>query len=127
MNSLDTNVVLRYLLNDIPEQSLKSKAVITDSPCYVTDVVAAEIIFVLERVIEMERSDIVLLVKTFLSLPNLIFNDYFLDQAIDLYDKKKKLSIVDCYAATEARVYSNSLLTFDKELVKNGGSHVSEP
>jgi predicted nucleic-acid-binding protein len=127
VNSLDTNVVLRYLLNDVPEQSLKSKAAITGSLCYVTDVVTAEIIFVLERVIEMERSDIVLLIKTFLSLPNLIYNDYFLDQAIDLYGTKKKLSIVDCYAATEAKVYGNTLLTFDKELVKNGGSHVSEP
>jgi predicted nucleic-acid-binding protein len=126
MNSLDTNVVLRYLLNDISEQSVKSKAVISDSASYITDVVAVEIIFVLERVIGMERSDVVRLVKTFLSLPNLIYNDYFLDQAIDLYGKKKSLSIVDCYAATESKVYANTLVTFDKELVKHGGNHVHE-
>jgi predicted nucleic-acid-binding protein len=126
MKSLDTNVVLRYLLNDMPEQSIKSKAVITGSASYITDVVAAEIVFVLERVIGMERSDIVKLVKSFLSLPNLIYNDYFLDQVVDLYGAKKSLSIVDCYAATEAKVYGNSLVTFDKELVKHGGSHVKE-
>jgi predicted nucleic-acid-binding protein len=127
VNSLDTNVVLRYLLNDIPEQSLKSKSIITNSAAYVTDVVAAEIIFVLERVIGIKRPDIVLLFKTFLSLPNLVYNDYFLDQAIDLYGAKKNLSIVDCYAATETKVYGNSLMTFDKELVKHGGDHVREP
>ncbi len=125
MNSLDTNVVLRYLLNDIPEQSLKAKKIITGSAAYVTDVVAVEIIFVLERVISMERPDIVTLVKTFLSLPNLIYNDYFLDQTIDLYGAKPSLSIVDCYAATEAKVYGNSLVTFDKELIKHGGNHVT--
>lgn len=125
MNSLDTNVVLRYLLNDTPEQSLKSRAVITGSASYLTDVVTVEIIFVLERVIGMERSDIVKLVKTFLSLPNLIYNDYFLDQAIDLYGAKKTLSIVDSYAATEAKLYNNTLVTFDKELIKHGGSHVT--
>ena len=125
MNSLDTNIVLRYLLNDIPEQSLKSKEVITNSASYVTDVVAVEIIFVLERVIGMERSDIVKLVKTFLSLPNLIYNDYFLDQAIDLYGAKKSLSIVDCYAASEAKAYNNQLVTFDKRLASQGGRHVS--
>lgn len=65
MNSLDTNVVLRYLLNDIPEQSIKSKNVITGSASYITDVVAAEIVFVLDRVVGMERSDIVKLVKSF--------------------------------------------------------------
>jgi predicted nucleic acid-binding protein len=126
MNSLDTNVVLRYLLNDVPEQSTKSKKIITGSDSYVTDVVAAEIVFVLERVIGMERSDIVKLVKSFLSLPNLIYNDYFLDQSIDLYGANKSLSIVDCYAATEAKVYGNSLVTFDKELAKHGGSQVTE-
>ena len=124
MNSLDTNVVLRYLLNDIPEQSIKSRAVIISSASYITDVVAVEIVFVLEKVIGMKRSDIVKLVKSFLSLPNLIYNDYFLDQSIDLYGANKTLSIVDCYAAMEAKVYGNSLITFDKELVKHGGRHV---
>lgn len=127
MNSLDANIVLRYLLNDIPEQSLKAKTVITGSESYITDVVTAEIIFVLERVIGMERPDIVKLIKAFLSLPSLGYNDYFLDQAIDLYGGMRALSIVDCYAATEAKVYGNLLVTFDKELVKFGGSHVREP
>ena len=126
MNSLDTNVALRYLLNDVPEQSIKSKSIITGSSSYITDVVAVEIVFVLERVIGMDRSDIVKLVKTFLSLPNLTYNDYFLDLTLDLYDKHKSLSIVDCYAATEARVYNNLLVTFDKGLVKHGGNHVRE-
>lgn len=127
MISLDTNVVLRYFLDDIPEQSTKSKVAIAGSAVYVTDVVLTEVIFVLEKVIEMERSDIVRLVKTFLSLPNLIYNDYFLDQTIDLYGAQKSLSFVDCYAATEAKMYNNSLITFDKQLVKHGGNHVKEP
>ncbi len=124
MNSLDTNIVLRYLLNDVPEQSAKSKNIITSTTVYLTDVIAVEIVFVLERVIGIERSDIVRLVKSFLSLPNLTYNDYFLDQSLDLYSANKNLSIVDCYAATEAKVYGNNLVTFDKELSKKGGVHV---
>lgn len=126
MNSLDANVVLRYLLNDISGQTEKAREVITNSTCYITDVVAVEIIFVLEKVIEVDRQDIVRLIKAFLSLPNMIYNDYFLDQAVDLYSAQKGLSIVDCYAAMEAKVYNNILLSFDKELVKYGGGHVKE-
>lgn len=126
VNSLDSNVVLRYLLNDIPSQTFKSKKVITSSTVYVTDVVITEVIFVLERVIGMQRLDIVRLVKAFLSLPNMIYNDYFLDQTLDLYRSKPSLSIVDCYAATEAKMYGNSLVTFDKQLVKHGGKHIKE-
>ncbi len=127
MNSLDTNVVLRYLLNDIPEQTLKSKAVITGSASYVTDVVVTETIFVLERVVGMDRADIVRLIKKFLGLNSLIYNYYFLDQVIELYGVKKMLSIVDCYASVEAKVYKNVLITFDEELAKHGGKHVREP
>ena len=74
----------------------------------------------------MERSDIVRLIKAFLGLPNLTYNDYFLDETIDLYGSQKTLSFVDCYAAVEAKMYNNTLVTFDKQLVKHGGSHVKE-
>jgi predicted nucleic acid-binding protein len=127
MVSLDTNVILRYFLNDIAEQSLKSRSLIVSSTPYVTDVVLTEVIFVLEKVIEMDRRDIVRLVKTFLSLPNLTYNYYFLDQTIDLYGAHDGLSFVDCYAATEAKTYNNTLATFDQQLAKYGGDHVKEP
>lgn len=127
VNSLDTNIVLRYLLNDIPKQTVRSKAAITTSTCYVTDVVVTEVIFVLEKAIGMERTDVAALVQKFLGLPTLVYNDYFLNQVIDLYAIKQSLSFVDCYAAVETKVYGNSLITFDKELIKHGGSHVSEP
>ena len=127
MNSLDTNVVLRYLLNDIPEQADLAKENIAHSVCYVTDVVTTEVIFVLERVINLDRDDIAKLTKAFLGLPNIVYNDYLLDQTMDLYRKNKSLSFVDCYAATEAKVYNNHLLTFDKELQKHGGSHIRQP
>jgi predicted nucleic acid-binding protein len=44
-----------------------------------------------------------------------------------MYDANAALSIVDCYAATEVKVYSNSLMTFDRALVRHGGDHVLEP
>jgi uncharacterized protein len=126
MNSLDTNVVLRCLLDDIPEQTEKTKQVISSSPSYVTDVVLTEVVFVLERVVGMERADIARLVSAFLSLPNFVYNDYLLDDTLDLYGKKPSLSFVDCYAETETRVYKNTLYTFDKQLAKHGGAQVRE-
>jgi predicted nucleic acid-binding protein len=75
----------------------------------------------------MDRMDIVRLIQMFLSLPTVVYNDYFLDQVITLYGAKTMLSIVDCYAAIEAKVYGNTLMTFDKALVRHGGNHVQEP
>ncbi|HVW22936.1 MAG TPA: PIN domain-containing protein [Candidatus Saccharimonadales bacterium] len=122
MNSLDTNVVLRYLLDDVPEQTPKAAAIIDNSASYVTDVVVTEVVFVLERVIGLERTDISRLIQAFLSLPNLIYNDYLLDGVLELYLQQPLLSFVDCYAAIEAKLYANRLVTFDKQLAKHGAA-----
>jgi hypothetical protein len=75
----------------------------------------------------MKRSDIVKIINPFLSLPSVVYNNYFLDETIDLYGIKPALSIVDCCAAIEAKTYKNTLNTFDKQLVKLGGIHVIDP
>jgi predicted nucleic-acid-binding protein len=126
VTSLDTNIVLRFLLDDVPEQTSRAKEIIINSPCYVTDVVVTEVVFVLERVVGMKRQDIARLIRKFLDLSTMVYNYYFLSQVIELYQAKPTLSFVDCYAAIEAKVYRNSLLTFDKQLAKHGGIHVKE-
>lgn len=127
MRSLDTNVILRFLLRDLPDQSAKATAAVTTSKCYVTDVVVTETAFVLEKVYEAPRNDIAVSLKSFLLFPNLICNADLLTDVIDLYQKRQSLSIVDCYAAVEANVSGNQLITFDRKLLKHGGLHVIEP
>jgi predicted nucleic acid-binding protein len=116
--SLDTNVILRFLLYDVPEQTARVTAVIAKEQVYVTDVVVAETAFVLEKTMELPREDVAELLTSFLGFANVVSNPYFLPQAIKLYRKHSELSIVDCYAAAEAQAYSNKLMTFDKKLAQ---------
>jgi len=125
MISLDTNVVLRFLLDDVPEQTQKATNVIEKNKVYVTDVVAIEVIYVLEKVILLSRQDISKLVTGFLGFANVVHNPYFLLDAIQLYVQHPSLSIVDCYAACEAKAYNNQLVSFDKRLVSQGGKNIS--
>lgn len=127
MISLDTNIVLRFLLNDVPIQSRKATSLITRNQVYVTDVTITETVYVLQRTMGVERSRIVSLLKELLRVDTVVTNDYFLEEAIDLYGIQPSLSFVDCYSAAEAEAYGNGLVTFDKKLVKHGGQHVSEP
>lgn len=126
MKSLDTNIVLRYLINDIPAQHAKAKALIASSPTYVSDVVVAETVFVMESFFQLERKNVVHLIKMLIAAPGLITN-FFLDDVIDMYIAKPALSWVDCYAAIESKISGNTLYTFDKKLRNQGGSHVSIP
>lgn len=127
MKSLDTNVILRFLLRDVPEQTAGAVAAVTATDSYVTDVVVTETVFVLEKVYEAPRETIALSMRSFLTLANLTSNASVFSDVFDLYEARPSLSIIDCYAAVEAQVWDNKLLTFDKKLLKYGGSHVMSP
>lgn len=127
MNSLDANIVLRFILRDIPEQSVKAETLVTTSVCYVSDVIVTEIAFVLERRLGVSRRDTTILLKKFLDLPTVVCNQLLLDDAIKLFAAKNKLSFPDCYAAAEANRSGHKLATFDKDLIKHGGTNVIEP
>ena len=124
MTSLDTNVVLRFLLGDVPGQTDKATSLIESRTVYVTDVIIIEAIYVLEKVYQLSRADICDLIVGFLGFSNVVHNPRFLLDAIDMYRCHQALSIVDCYACHEARAYGNDLVTLDKRLVNQGGPHV---
>ncbi|CAN5741829.1 hypothetical protein BH24ACI3_BH24ACI3_08370 [soil metagenome] len=127
MKSLNANVVLRSLLGDIPEQSRKADEVITGSQCYISDVIFTEVVFALEKLMEVSRSDIFKIMTKFLAFPNVRSNEKVLNGALELYAQSRKLSFADCYAAVEAENSGAVLLTFDKDLIKFGGEYVLEP
>lgn len=120
MISFDTNVVLRFLLDDVPDQTVQVSKLIETEKVYVTDVVVVETVYVLEKVMLLERADICELVTGFLGLDTVVHNPYFLVEALAYYLKHTALSIVDCYALAEAEAYQNSLATFDQRLLKQG-------
>jgi len=127
MISLDANVVLRYILRDLPAQSAKAEALITRSQCYVSDVIVTETAFVLERRFGLSRADVSLILRKFLSLRTVACNELLLDKTLELFASARRLSFADCYAAAEASRGGHILVTFDKDLARYGGSHVSEP
>ncbi|MBV9217644.1 MAG: PIN domain-containing protein [Acidobacteria bacterium] len=125
--SLDANVVLRLILEDVPDQSRRARRVIDKSKCYVTDVVTNEVVYVLERVHRFERILIVRLMTTFFALETVHHNEELITAAFRLYLKSPSLSLADCYSAVESHSFGHDLLTFDKALIRHGGGHVKEP
>ena len=126
MISLDTNVVLRFLLEDVSAQTKKATELIENenNTVYVTDVVLVEAVYVLEKVYELSRKDICELIDGFLGFSNVVHNPRFLLDTLAFYKTHSVLSIVDCYASEEAKSFGNTLVTLDRRLVSQGGSHV---
>jgi predicted nucleic-acid-binding protein len=115
------------LIRDIPDQAAKAIRLLDGTQCYITDVVITEAIFVLEKIYAASRDDIGATIKGLIARQNLICNRVLINDVIELYMKHRSLSIIDCYAAMEAKAAGNDFATFDKDLLKHGGNHVIKP
>jgi len=117
LESLDTNILLRIILNDIPEQRSKALTLLCkpNTIFYVDDHAISEVVFILEKQCRYCRNFIVdILPKAIFSVPNIQSDKHLLSQILPFYLHHPKLSWNDCYlAAKAAKKQAEPLWTFD--------------
>lgn len=116
MVMLDTNVILRYLLNDHEEMASEAEKVIKSRTALVTIEVAAEVIYVLKRVYSIGREEIKESVLRFLSEVQVEERE-ILVLGIETY-AEQNLDFVDCILYAYKCVRKHDIFTFDKKLKK---------
>ena len=117
--SLDTNTLLRLLLDDVPEQTKAvEKLLVTGRKFEVADAALIEMVFVLEKIYKMDRG---LIQENILGIVrNSVFvcNKNLFEKALPIYVSEPALSIIDCSLLTYARLNKAlPLYSFDKKLV----------
>ncbi|MBA7529845.1 hypothetical protein ES705_22044 [subsurface metagenome] len=75
MKISDANVVLRYLLADIPELSAKSSELLEKEAVYLPFEIIAEIVYVFEKLYRVERKEIPDSIINLLKYNNISSND----------------------------------------------------
>lgn len=121
MKSLDTNITLRLLLHDVPEQLNRVIVLIDKSKSGslgIADAVFFECVWILSgKVYDFDRGLIGRLVLQVTDIPQINCNRTMLEKAVPLYVKHQKISFVDaCLAAYAELNDALPLLTFDKKL-----------
>lgn len=119
--SLDTNVVLRLILEDLPEQHRAVRALIDQEAgqLLVADAAVIEVIFVLTRHYRFTRREIHEIVGGLVELPKIQANRSLIKRALAIFIKHPKLSFEDCYLAVLAEANEAlPLWTFDEKLAK---------
>ncbi len=116
--SLDTNVLLRLLLQDVPLQHKAAVQLLTSGGNFsVADTAFVEVIFVLERNYQLTRPQISEAVKGLASLAELNCNHDLLENALPVFEAHPSLSFEDCCLAVYANLNdAEPLWTFDKKL-----------
>jgi predicted nucleic-acid-binding protein len=122
MQLVDANIILRYLLEDVPQQAVEAASIIENNRIRISVEVLSEVVYVLEKVYKTSREDINL------SLTDLLVNANIelLDRDVILvgleYFSTRKLDFVDCILAGYAKVKDAKIHTFDtalKKLIEN--------
>lgn len=75
MLAIDTNVVVRYLTNDHPEQAARARAVIDGNPVFVPVTVMLETEWVLRSAYGYDRADVILALRAFGGLSTVSVED----------------------------------------------------
>ncbi len=123
LESLDTNILLRLILNDVPEQSLKVQALLNGNAkkFRVDDLALTELVFVLEKIYRLDRREISEALDIVLNIPQLVLDRALFQTVVQLYLANSTLSVADCYLASAASANGAiPLWTFDKKLARHG-------
>jgi predicted nucleic acid-binding protein len=125
VNFVDTNLVIRYLTNDEPSLAERAARVIdSDSPVYLTDVVIAEIGYVLTSIYEMQRPVVIDHLIALLQKRNIRtfgFDKNLALQALILCRPSHWVSFADAMLWASARSAVDGVIyTFDQHFPENG-------
>jgi predicted nucleic-acid-binding protein len=124
--AIDTNILVRYLVNDDPLQARRAKALVDrldeeESRAYVSDIVLCELVWVLSSCYGFDRAQITLALRKLAAARQLRFasTDNVL-RAIGAYEQHKG-DFADYLIREHAKAAGcTSVLTFDKKLYEDG-------
>jgi predicted nucleic acid-binding protein len=123
--SVDTNVLLRLLLSDLPEQHAAAVSLLSDPAVAVriADAALIEAAFALEKYYGLPRADIDELLRGVLDLPTVEGSHEVFRAALRHWSAHHKLSLTDCHLA-ETAIADGALplWTFDKKLARQHGA-----
>lgn len=116
--SLDSTVLLRLLINDIPDRHDAAVRLLEDGrrQFYVSDTAVIELIFALEHHYRMKRAAIMEAVTALIELPGIYTGAELITEALHIYVRRSAVSIADCYIyAAAGNRSAMPLWTFDKK------------
>ena len=116
MLGIDTNVLVRYLTGDHPEQSAKARALLVDNDIFISTTVLLECEWVLRRLYEFTNAETIAVLRAIAGLPNItVENAPLLADALDCAETG--MDLADALHLGSAG-HCTSFLTFDRKFIR---------
>lgn len=116
MVMLDTNIILRYLLNDDVRMASEAEKIIKNKSVQLNIEIVAEVIYVLKGVYHIDRAEIGQCLLEFLSEVNTPEPEV-MKLGIETY-AEQNLDFPDCILYAYHKIKGYEIMTFDRKLNK---------
>lgn len=126
---LDTNVLVRHLTADPPDQAARATAFLANADeLILTDIVVAELVYALETVYRLERARVAELLRAVIAFPAMVvLDETLLLRALELYEREKLDFVTSYLAAGAERSGVGAVASFYRSLEKIESVELLEP
>lgn len=127
-NLLDTNLIIRFLVNDNPQKVLKVEKLLKNksNQNILPDTIIAEIIWVLSSYYDLSKFEIVEKIKALIHVDSIECNAFLIDKSLTIW-QENNISYIDAYLTAIAMLGNITLYTYDQKLASISGINVKEP
>jgi len=115
---IDANLILRYLLGD-PEAGKVEKLLRNKNKLLLSDVILAEIVWVLDSYYKWDRSKIVESLISLVRLSSIVCNKILLTETLTILGKQKSFDFADAYSVALMKMSGiKDIYSFDRDFDK---------
>jgi predicted nucleic-acid-binding protein len=116
MIAIDTNLVIRYFVDDHPAQTARSREIIDGTSVFVPLSVVLEAAWVLRSIYRFRRMEIVETFRTFAGMPSVTLEDSAtVAEALNLF--ARGMDFADALHLLKAQ-HCTTFVTFDRQFIK---------
>jgi predicted nucleic acid-binding protein len=115
---VDTNVLIRHLTGDPPDQAARATRLLSEADrLLLGDLIVAETVYVLESFYEVPRARVAELVRAIVAFPGIaVADEPTLLRALEVYEVHR-LDFADAYLVAQAEAFGvNAVASFDKRI-----------
>lgn len=127
-NLIDTNLIIRFLVNDDLKKVSRVEKLLKDknNQNILLDPVVAEIIWVLSSYYNLDKSDVVEKIRALIHIDTIECNAFLLNRALTLW-QDYNISYIDSYLAAVSELGNITLYTYDQNFKSMSSINTKEP
>lgn len=127
---LDTNIIIRFLTNDPPNQAEKIEKLFSQassSSLEIPDVVIFEIVYVLLSFYQLSKEEVIEKIYSLINFEKIKTNKKLIKKTLEIF-KNYPISFIDAYLCALIFLKKHPFIySFDKKLKKIKGIKIKEP